>query len=1002
MQYQGLSILLNCHGLEDFPVYEKGDSAASLLANWTAMWHPALLHACQKPPAWSRIDSPPEDVNQQLLLVPKSLERELPTGFRQRVEEDGGRLIQGQTDRWEIVRQALEDVQFADEAAVPSINEDLVRDFFALGYCYLQIQVLTRHMRYSSNLDQVFFDKQVLAAAANACSGDEAGAREVLGKCFDVLAEERNYYYPVDAFLMDVTLVANTTLGKSLAEQLKADHPQSWLLAASDLESLQSKSPESCQKLKEAVANHQIEIVGGNFDELPFPLMSQESMVRQFQKAIDVYESTLDARPYVFARRRFGLAPSIPQILEGFGYHGALHVSLDEGKFPEGMQAKTRWEGAGESSIQALAKVPLEIDKPDSFLNLGIKLGEAMDMDHLSVIWFAHWPGYECEWFDDLLRVRKYCNALGKFVTLSNFFAETEPPLHSDRFTADQYRDPYLTKAVGSQSANAVSQSIDFWKLESTLSAINTLNFLTSMMGKDPVVEFDSMRSIGMELDARFDDMFADSSSINGATAESQISALENQLQAQLQKSKIAFAEAVGVNVLDTNDDSGSESNAGVLVVNPKSFVRRMCIDLSQFPKLPDVEKPVYAVDQIGKLKHVVVDVPPLGFAYVQPGNGSGANSRDPLLAEENMLRNEFMEVVIDEATGGIRAIHDYKSRKNRISQKFALRYPKGYPKKPNSGAADSSKTKWLYGESTVDSLTIVSASRVLGHIRVIGKLLCGKKIAADFVADYRLTRGSRVLECDVEITQMESIADDKDRLTDEEFVNGEDNLSDKVSSNGSQPPILLDNPWESYFGVRFAWNDESAELFRSSQQMRYRVSNKRFAASHYLEIDSGKTQTTILNGGAPWFRQRGFRSIDLPLIVRGERRKKFTFGIGVDLKYPMQQAMGLISAPIVVDTDTKPQPDHCWLFHVAAKNVIATWWEPIFESENVVGFRVRLLETMGRSSKLALSALKPIVAAHCVTFSGTSKHACKIDNDQIQYEIRSHEFVELEARFVE
>jgi alpha-mannosidase len=961
MRYQGLFILLSCHGLEDFPVYQKGDEANSLLANWTAMWHPLLMHAAGTAPGWSRIDNPPEDVAGKLLLVPLSQQNELQTGFAQRVQDDGGRLIKGLLDRWEIVRQATAELELNEGEPLPEVSEDLVRDFFALGYCYLQIQVLTRHMRYSSNLDQVFFDKQLLAAAAAACTGQEDQARELLGKCFDVLAEERNHFYPVDAFLMDVTLVAHTTLGASLKQQLAQQHPQSWMISARDVESLQHSAPETFDQLKQAIAAKRVEILGGNYQEMPFPLMSQETMVRQFKKSIERYQQLLDARPYVFARRRFGLSPALPQILEQFGFRGAIHVTLDEGKFPEGIQAKTRWEGAGDASIEALAKIPLEIDKPESFLNLGIKLGEAMDMDHLSIIWFAHWPNQHCEWFEDLVRTRKYCNALGKFVTLSEFFVETESPLHSDRFGADQYRSPYLRQIVMGHEANPISRSADFWQREARLEAINALSFLTQMLGKPPGSSLPQLNEWGEQIDELFDRVQpAPSDSESAADPDAaahqpldNTDPIDEKLQLAIQQNAAALATAI---------PAQDASQPGLLVVNPHSFIRRMLVDVSQLANLPDVAKPIYAADQSAQSKHAVVDVPPLGFAWIGSGKGTSQNSRDPLLAEGNLLRNEFMEVVLDEEAGSIRAIHDYQSRTNRLSQKVALRYPR-----KSDEESESTQQDWIYSRMVADSIDVMTASRTLGEIEVKGKLMRGKNLAGGFVAHYRLFRGSRVLECCLDI-------DPKDTLS--------------------------NDAWESYYGLRFAWNDESAELSRSSQQMRQKVVNKKFESSHYFEIESGDARTTILNGGLTFFRQLGFRSIDLPLITRGETATRFRFGIGIDLTHPMQHAIAFLNPPIVVPVEFKPKPDHCWLFHLDAKNIIATWWEPVSDGQQVTGFRVRLLETMGRGAKVNVSAMRPITAGNRQNLLGETKQSCKIDNDRLQFELAAHELVELEARF--
>ena len=40
MSYEEVAILLDCPTLEDFPVHHEGKEAESLLASWTALWHP--------------------------------------------------------------------------------------------------------------------------------------------------------------------------------------------------------------------------------------------------------------------------------------------------------------------------------------------------------------------------------------------------------------------------------------------------------------------------------------------------------------------------------------------------------------------------------------------------------------------------------------------------------------------------------------------------------------------------------------------------------------------------------------------------------------------------------------------------------------------------------------------------------------------------------------------------------------------------------------------------
>src|SRR5437773_1073666 len=149
MKYQELIILLPCHSLEDFPTYHEGDDANSLLASWSALWHPELLAAAGQAPTWRRIEEPPSDVRDRLIVVPSVCASRLPTGFAQRVKDEGGMLIRKTSSRDVILEAALAASRNATEGVPYSeIDPELAADFLALGYCYLQIDLLTRQVRY--------------------------------------------------------------------------------------------------------------------------------------------------------------------------------------------------------------------------------------------------------------------------------------------------------------------------------------------------------------------------------------------------------------------------------------------------------------------------------------------------------------------------------------------------------------------------------------------------------------------------------------------------------------------------------------------------------------------------------------------------------------------------------------------------------------------------------------------------------------------------------------
>src|SRR5262245_51877014 len=116
MKFQELLILLPCHSLEDFPTFHEGDDAHSLLASWSALWHPALLAAAGQAPTWRRIEDPPSDLKDRLIVVPSVCAQKLPTGFAQRCKDEGGLLIRKTADRGEIVESALAALERAPTA----------------------------------------------------------------------------------------------------------------------------------------------------------------------------------------------------------------------------------------------------------------------------------------------------------------------------------------------------------------------------------------------------------------------------------------------------------------------------------------------------------------------------------------------------------------------------------------------------------------------------------------------------------------------------------------------------------------------------------------------------------------------------------------------------------------------------------------------------------------------------------------------------------------------
>jgi alpha-mannosidase len=934
MTYRESYILLPCHGLEDFPLHHEGDDAAGLLAAWTALWHPALLAAAGARPNWRRGDNPPSDLEGRLILAPGVSSPEIPTGFAERATTEGACWIQGNLSRDEILRRALEPLRDQTSA----IDEDVAADFLALGYCYLQVELLTRQMRYSTNLDESHFFQQVVAGAKAAVAGHTSEAKDRLSACFDLLAQERAHYYAVDAYLLDVTLLAPHTIGAALAAQLAPGIPTNVVLTGQLLADMREQAPESFAALRHALAEGYLGLMGGESQEARSPLHSCETVLRRFQSGLRQYDQLLAARPRVYARRHYGVSVLYPQLLHRLGYTGALHAALGEGKYPEGSQVKIRWQGPDHSAIDSIGRVPLDASRPETFLALASKLGATMDVDHVATVCLAHWPGQVSPWYHDLRRIARYGAMLGKFVTADQYFRDTGYPGTSERFKSDQYHSPCLPQAVSRQQRDPLSTSVRYWRRHATLRAAQALDTLVTLIRNCPQ---ETAPSLWDEVDACADDAG------NGALDEQVARVLADRL-----------GEAAGL-----VGQRADQPEPGYLLWNPSTAVRRIGVDLPQLRGLPEVIKPIYAAASEGEHCYVVADVPAMGYAWIQGGAANSPARRGvQLLAEGHRIFNEFFEAHISPTTGALQAMHAYEQRGNRLSQQLAMRIPPASRRREGSGAT--------YSVMVADSVKVSVATSAMGEITSSGRLLSPRgELLASFRQRYRVWRGSRVLQVSIEL--------------------------DPAAHPG-------DDPWESYYACRFAWSDDTAELWRGVNELRERAEAKRLEAPLYIDIDEGGTNVVILTGGLPFHRRTDPRMLDSLLIVRGERSRSFEMGIGMDVKYPLSEAMALLTPPTMIPRTAGPPVGSAqgWMFHLDSRNVTATSWTPLVQDGCVRGFRVRLLETGGRTVHTRLRAYRAVSAAYKLDFAGQTTGSCPVRDGSVAIDLGSHEWLELEARW--
>ena len=193
---------------------------------------------------WYRADYPPDDVAGRLVVIPEVSERLLLTGWAERATEQGAVLIRHESERGQIVAKAL--------AAIgePSLIDDaeLVADF-SPGVCLFEYRAVDAADALHQQPRRSTLRKPALAAARAAAEGNFVGARERLTSSFDNLMDGRERFYPVDSYLLDLTLVAPTTLGNSLCVELAAGRPMNVVLTAETLELMERDEPATLTAL---------------------------------------------------------------------------------------------------------------------------------------------------------------------------------------------------------------------------------------------------------------------------------------------------------------------------------------------------------------------------------------------------------------------------------------------------------------------------------------------------------------------------------------------------------------------------------------------------------------------------------------------------------------------------------------------------------------------------------------------------------------------------------
>jgi alpha-mannosidase len=277
----------------------------------------------------------------------------------------------------------------------------------------------------------------------------------------------------------------------------------------------------------------------------------------------------------------------------------------------------------------------------------------------------------------------------GKFVTVDEFFSQTDTSGRFSKLAPDDYQTPYLAQAVRRGDTDPISSHVRRQRDD------------VSRMGAGGTALLHAALTLGSPGSA---DLERDDGPPNPAL--------------------IAEVLARG----------GDNSRRGTLWLNPFSFP---CVAVGGLDSDPAVAGPKSSVE-----------VPGMGFAWVdaQASIETPAKKKAPRpIASELTLVNEHFEIHIHPETGGIGALRNNRARGNRLSQQLAFHIDRGTRR-----AADDASD---YSTMVADTIEVAISDPAVGEIVSRGRLVGDyDRLLARYEQAVRVVRGSRIVEITIRL----------------------------------------------------------------------------------------------------------------------------------------------------------------------------------------------------------------------------------------------------------
>jgi hypothetical protein len=906
-----------------YPLQLSSDETAAWLNGHAALWHPAALAGATQPPQASSSydhDSPGPGFVYALPQGPTLFQ---PDDWGARVEAAGAVPFHAVADRAETVSNLLESLR-AKGLPAPDYPDDVTRLFAGLGYGYLLTESLFDAMDHVHLLDAAGFWADVTAAVRSVESGE---FRDHLRAAAEKLLTAREQLFSGSIYWLDWAFLDPKTLDAAWPESLRRGVPLTLLGSGELLERLAAEQPERFAELRAKFVPDlpsSVDLCCGSYRDREDALLPVESQLWNLRTARETTKALFGVEPAAYGRKKSAFHPQLPSWLQHLGYKHAVLISFDGALVPTLRGTAANWPGPDGRGVDAFTREPLPADDPATFFNLVYHLHQAVSSDAAPTVALAHKGRPAFDSYRDLLALNDLGPVLGTWTGIGRYFTDAVTGDYIGTQPADEFFADYLDERVTNEHRpDPVSGFPRQLRLRRRIDAAFTLAALHRTLTPTPGgKESAELRELADAEDA------IERDGVNqpvgrGPERGAELAALES-----------AFAKRLA----DRIQARAADGQPGVLIFNPCGFTRRAALELDGFRGAVPVADPIKAAEFDGTTARLVVEVPPLGYAWI-PRQGNAPPPKPRLkLAEGLVVRNEFFEAEVDAATGGLRCLRDLKGRANRFGQQLVY----------NPGSTMAAR-----------EIGVTHGGAALGEITSSGDVVDEHdRVLATFRQRLRAWLGRPVLEIKID-------------------------LDVKHEPTGY--------PWHAYFAARFGWRDDRAVLFRGVNGANTMTGYTRPVSPDYLEVRIGSERSFLFTGGLPFVQRHGKRMADVILVPEGEQARSFELLLSMDREHPMQTAQGWVSPTPVVVTEKGPPAAGTtgWLGHIDMPSLLLTSLKPVGERAEVVG---QYLECAGFGGSGELRFARDPLSAALVDGMGNELQPLAMSGDAVALDFSAGE----------